>query len=369
MDLTIMQGRASFLPGLGGEALLPVALLAVEPADGHRAGRGDGTGDEHAVDTPEVVEENGQHQAEDDAVDKGVPHHEHGVAAAGGQGVVGEEAGVEQLADDLDAQVDDGPLLHLGVGGEDGDQDGGQQLRQDDEYRRHGEGDLHAGAHDLPGAVVEAGAQVLGHHGGGGARHGGDEQLAEILDLVAHAVGGGVDDGDGAVAVDQVGHHQPGHAGNGPLEGGGQAQAQDGPHPLTHGLEVLHGHAQVLPVPQAEEQGGEEGDELGDDGGQGGALHAHVKAGPKNQVQHHVGGGGGDDENQRHLGVAHSPQHGGQGVVAEDGQQAHRADLEVGCGLVQGRSLEQDEQLPGKNGKQRGGDHAHQDGQGEQGAG
>ena len=325
---------------------------AVEPHT-HRHGTGhrDAAGHIDPVDAEEVVQDHRQDQPHHDAVEEGVPHDEHRVARAGGQGVVGEHGGIEQLADDLDAQVDHRPALHLRGGGEDHGELRGEELGHHDDHRRQGQGQLQAGLHHLLCPVEEAGPKALSAHGAAAGGEGGDKKLAEVADLVGHAVGRR--DGD-AVLVDQGQHHQPGDGGDGPLEGGGEAQLQDALDHAPLRTEPAGQQAQIRPMAETEDQSSQAGYRLPQHGGQGGPGHAPAEHRHEEDVQHHVEAYRDDDAVQRDAGVAHAPQGGRHGVVGENEEKTGAADGEIGGGLVQGRGLEQHQQGPAQQGHQSG---------------
>lgn len=101
----------------------PGALVDVP--QGHRGGGGDGAGDEDAHQAHGMVEDQGQHHPHHNTVEQAGPQGEHGVPRPQGQGVVDHKAGIENLSQNLNAQVLQSDFHGDGVWVEDGQELGG----------------------------------------------------------------------------------------------------------------------------------------------------------------------------------------------------------------------------------------------------
>lgn len=116
--------------------------------------------------------------------------------------------------------------------------------------------------------------------------------------------------------------------------------------------------------------GAYEGHSLGDNGSQGGTVGAHAEDCHEDQVQHQVDDGGDEDKQHGQLALAHAPEDGAHGVIAEDEHHADAADNEVVHGVVPGlsRGVQQVQQGSGEDYTQNHGGKAQYQFGGEQGA-
>ena len=284
-----------------------------------------------------MVQDERQDHAGHDAVEQAGAEGKHGVARAQGQGVVDHEAGVEDLAHDLDPQVLQGDGLGHRVGVEDGQQLRGKQLHEDDEHRRHREGNAHGDVDHPAGPVEFLCPQTLGDHGRGGGVEGQGAEQGHVLDLRADAAGGG---GLDPVLVDEEGHGQPGKAHHGHLHRAGDAQLEHLPQLVPVHSQGLAGQTEEVLVLQNVGQADDEARQLRQHGRQGRAPHAPLEGAHEKAVQHDVAHGSDRHAVERLPGVAHRAQHGREGIVAKDRDDPQGADLEIGRRLVQRRGLQ-----------------------------
>ena len=183
------------------------------------------------------------------------------------------------------------------------------------------------------GAVVFAGADVLGTQRRDGGQHGGRHQEQEADDLFHNAHGGGVAQ---AAAVGDDGDDQEGDLDEPVLERHGKADLQDLLQNAPPGTEVPAVEFDAgLPL-EDHHQGYHHADGLGEGGAQRRTGGAQSHGADEQIVQGDVGHTGHGDEVHGAFGIAQPPEDGTDDVVGGDAGNADEADGQVGGGAGHG---------------------------------
>ena len=254
-------------------------------------------------------------------------HGRHGLAQAAhdrGGGMGEAQQAIEQRADGGAARA---IADNLGIGIEEGNQDGRAEPGQDPQPQQQDGGTAQAKLRPLPHAIHAPGAHVLGDKGGERHGEGRDRQEHEALDLQA---GADARHGVPAKAVDIGLDEHVGQVDDAALHGRGEPIAQDKAEAVQVKGDPAGLQTDDLPGAQQTNRHQDQAQYFGQHGGQGRALHIHVEKGHEHHVQHDIDQRAGHQAQQREAALPRGLQDADQHIVHDQGKGAGEKDPQIG---------------------------------------